>query len=64
MKPSHNGGKKIGKKGPISAGHSHLSFRPRKIPQKSRGSRRDEERICGKERKRDAANLEEAEEVE
>jgi len=64
MKPSHSSGKKIGKKGPISAGHSHLSFRPRKIPQKSRGSRRDEERVCGKERKRDAANPEEAEEVE
>lgn len=58
MKTSFNRGKKIGMKMPISPPVSNAHFKHRKIPQKPRGFRRDEERICGKERRRDAANSE------
>lgn len=63
MKPNHNGVKKIGKKALIFTRHSNLSFHPRKIPQKSKGSRRDKRQFCGKEKKRNAANFAEAEDV-
>ena len=58
MKTSFNKGKKIGMKMPISPPVSNAHFKHRKIPQTPRGSRRDEEQICGKERRRDAANSE------
>lgn len=62
MKTGFNRGKKIGMKAPISAPISNAHFKHRKIPQKPRGSRRKEEQICGKERRRDAANSEMLEE--
>ena len=61
MKTSFNKGKKIGMKMPISPPVSNAHFKHRKIPQTPRGSRRDEEQICGKERRRDAAKLSEME---
>lgn len=62
MKRSHNSAKNIGKKSAVFAPRSHAKFLHRKIPEKPRGSRRDEERICGKEKRQDALISEEPEE--
>lgn len=61
MKTGRNGGKKIGIKDRNLPLSSHLQFKPRKIPEKPRGRRREEGPDCGKERRRDAANLNEVE---
>ena len=61
MKTGRNGGKKIGMKGRNIPPSNHLQFKPRKIPEKPRGRRREERPVCGKERRRDAANLNEVE---
>ena len=61
MKTGRNGGKKISMKGRNLPPSNHLQFKYRKIPEKPRGRRRDEWPDCGKERRRDAANLSETE---
>ena len=61
MKTGRNGGKKIGIKDRNLPPSNHLQFKPRKIPEKPRGRRREERPVCGKERRRDAANLNEVE---
>ena len=61
MKTGCNGGKKIGMKSRNIPPSNHLQFKPRKIPEKPRGRRREERPVCGKERRRDAANLNEVE---
>lgn len=61
MKTGRNFGKKIGMKGRNLPPSNHLQFKHRKIPEKSGGRRRDEGADCGKERRRDAANLNEVE---
>ena len=61
MKIGRNGGKKIGMKGRNLPPSNHLQFKPRKIPEKPRGRRRDYGADCGKERRRNAANQNEVE---
>ena len=61
MKIGRNGGKKIGMKGRNLPPSNHLQFKPRKIPEKPRGGRRDDGADCGKERRRNAANQNEVE---
>ena len=61
MKTGRNGGKKIGMKSRNLLPSNYLQFKPRKIPEKPRGRRREEGSDCGKERRRDAANLNEVE---
>ena len=61
MKTGRNGGKKISMKGRNLPPSNHLQFKPRKIPEKPRGRRRDDGADCGKERRRNAANQNEVE---
>lgn len=61
MRPGHNGGKKMGMKRPVSTPASRTRPAYRKIPEKPRGPRWDEEALCGKEMRRDAAKSQEAE---
>lgn len=61
MKTGRKTGKKIGMKGRNLPPSNHLQFKHRKIPEKPRGRRREEEADCGKERRRDAANPKEVE---
>lgn len=57
MKTGSWKGKNMRMKMPASAPVSNAHFKRRKIPEKTRVSRRDEEQICGKERRSHAANL-------
>lgn len=61
MKTGHKVGKKVSTKGRNLPPSNHLQFKPRKIPEKPRGRRRDEGPDCGKERMGDAANQDETE---
>lgn len=64
MKTGRNSGKKMSTKGPFLSARSHVCSRHRKIPEKPKGSRRDLERDCGKEKRNDALNSELMEEAE
>lgn len=61
MKTGYKVEKKVSMKDQNFPLSKHLQFKPRKIPEKPRGRRRDEGPDCGKERMRDAANQEETE---
>ena len=61
MRTGPKAGKKVSMKGRNLPLSNHLQFKPRKIPEKPRGRRRDGVPDCGKERMRDAANQDETE---
>lgn len=56
MKTGFGRSKKMRMKTPPSAPVSNAYFKHRKIPKKPKGSRRDEEQVCGKERRSHAVN--------
>lgn len=64
METGHNGGKKMGMKGRFLPPISRPCSTHRKIPRKSRGSRRDVRPDCGKERMSDAAIPDEVKEAQ
>lgn len=64
MKTGRSGKKKMRTKGTSLFVQSHAWFKRRKIPEKPKGSRRDQAMDYGKEKRKDALNPELTEEGE